>query len=255
MTEDWMTRGFEEAEKMVRNTVRRKRQRNFWTYPGERAKIRFLRSAKDSVNFKRCFVPWIQGNKFLTSPDVQPNPFIEAGRNLQPAFAWPIIDRRILEIEQEGEETKNIGPRILYFAEGPKTRRALIAFENEIRAQINEEREADGLEPFTEEQYNLTSFDLRVVKEKGAPWQFLPVKGGEPKELSDEDKKLIEENPINLEMELEPLPLEDIKQLLIRPTSESAEPAEPYSYEGDTKATDKKESEEEPTFFETGEGK
>lgn len=243
----WFSTGFDEAEKMAsEQRSGRKRNRNFWLKPGEEAVIRFLKPARESFNYKRAFVPWAKGQKLFTSPGTQPDPLTEAGLQLQAAFAWPILDRRKfdIEVEEEGRKvTKTVGPRHIYFADGQMTRKALIALENSMRRDINEERVEEGKEPLTEEEYNLTSFDVRISKaEKG--WQIVAVRGGRPKPLSDDDKEIIEKYPVNIQEELKPLPLQELRTIVSKDGSESeATPETSYSYGEDEKEV------EEATFF------
>lgn len=250
---DWYSTGYEQAEKMQGESVRKSRK-NFWTKPGESAVLRFLAPAKDSFNYKRAYVPSARGQKYFTSPGSHPDPFVEKGLTLQSTFAWKVIDRRILtfEVQEEGRTAeKTIGPRMLYFADGQRTRKSLIAFENQIREDINEQRKEDGLPAFTAEEFNLSSFDVKVVKEKGAPWQFFAVRGGQPKALSAEDKKLVEEGDFDLREELRPAELGVIRTLLANVNSGAAQPAaagassseDTYSYGTDT------EEEEVGNFF------
>ena len=241
---EWFSTGFEEAEKMAENaTSTRRRSRNFWVKPNEEAIIRFLKPASESFNYKRAFVPWAKGQKLFTSPGTSPDPLVEAGLQLQAAFAWPILDRRIIEFEDRSTgETKEIGPRFLYFADGQMTRKALLALENTVRKDINEERIEDGKEPLSESELNLTHFDVRISKaEKG--WNLAPVRGGRPKPLSDDDKEIIEKYSFDLIEELEPLPVDQLRAVVARTSAEqpSKEPETAYSYGDDT--------EDEPEFF------
>lgn len=233
----WYSTGHEDAERLAASTVTR-RTRNFFTKPGESARIRFLRPATESFNYKRAFVPWAKGQKLLTSPDTVPDPFVERGLSLQAAFAWPIIDRRTFEIEdRDTGEKKEIGPRILYFADGQRTRKQLVAFEREMLATINEDREEEGKEPFTLAEFNLTSYDIKASKEKRAPWNFVAVT---PKPLSDVDKEMMEKGAIDLREELKPLPEADLKSLLSQgdtslssAAADTEDESETYSYSDD----------------------
>lgn len=240
----WFSVGFQEAEKMQTQTQRKSRK-NFWTKPGESAVIRFMTPAKDSFNYKRAYVPWAKGQKYYTSPGVAPDPFTQAGMQLQSTFAWKVIDRRVIEFEvqEEGQTvTKNIGPRLLYFADGQRTRKSLIAFENQIREDINEERKEEGLPPLSEEEFNLTHFDVKAVKEKGAPWQFFAVRGGKAKPLSADDLKLADEHDFDLKEELRPLSVAEITTLInLQAPTEDKSTGESYSYG--------EEEDEEPVFF------
>ena len=248
---DWFSTGFDEAEKMAAAGGGRRRNRNFWTRPEEIATVRFMKPAKESFNYKRCFVPFAKGQKLYTSPGSHPDPFVDAGLQLQAAFAWPIIDRRKieLEVEEEGRTVKKeIGPRMLYFADGQRTRKALIAFENMLREQMNEERAEEGLPAFSEEEYNLTHYDVQAKKDKGSPWMFNAVRGGKVKSLSEEDLELVEKYSFDLAEELKPLDVPAIKSLLgganqAAAFSSSSSDEEGYSYGDDTSAAD------EPTFF------
>jgi hypothetical protein len=240
----WFTQGFDEAEKMAQSAgASRKRSRNFWLKANEEAVIRFLKPAAESFNYKRAFVPWAKGQKLFTSPGSSPDPLLEAGLQLQAAFAWPILDRRILEFEdRETGETKKVGPRFLFFADGQMTRKALIALENTARKDINEERVEEGLEPFTEKEYNITHFDIRISKaEKG--WNLSPIRGGKPKALSTEDTEIIEKYTFDLIEELQPLPVDQLRAVVAKTGSEApaAEPETAYSYGDDSK--------DEPEFF------
>lgn len=215
----WYSTGEQAAEKLAATTFTR-RSRNFFTRNDEQARIRFLKPASESFNYKRCFVPWAKGQKMLTSPEVKPDPFLECGKklNLQASAAWPILDRRVFEFEdKETGEKKKSGPRILYFADGMKTRKALVAFEKQMLANENEEREENGQEPLTLEDYNLTHYDVTASKPKGSGWLFTAKR---PKALSKEDNSLIEkafgemESAEWLARELEPLPVDEIKAIL-----------------------------------------
>lgn len=225
----WYSTGSENAERMAAS-VSVRRTRNFFTKPGETATIRFLSPASESFNYKRAFVKWAKGDKLLTSPQTIPDPFLEAGLQLQAAFAWLIIDRRTIEFDdrQTGEK-RTIGPRILYFADGSRTRKQLIAFEKEMLNQHNEELEEEGRDPVTLSQFNLTSYDLKASKEKGAPWNFVAKR---PKELSEGDKELVEKYKFNLVEELAPLPKHDLDALLKHRAQEPEEDETTlYSYD------------------------
>lgn len=228
----WYSTGAAEAEKLAQTTQNR-RTRNFFTKSGESARIRFLKPATESFNYKRAFVPWAKGQKLLTSPDSVPDPFVERGLSLQAAFAWPIIDRRIFEFTDDSGEEKKVGPRMLFFADGQRTRKQLVAFEREMLANVNEEREEEGQEPLTLEEFNLTSYDIKASKEKKAPWNFVAMRA---KPLSNEDKELIEKHSINLQEELKPLPAPELKALLVQTSVEgetSTSSEETYSYSDD----------------------
>lgn len=238
----WFNVGFEAAESMSAPRLRRT-NRNFWTKPEETAVVRFLSPAKDTFNFKRSFVKESKGQKYFTSPMVEPDPFVQAGYTLQSTFAWKILDRRILEFTDRNGEDQKVGPRILYLAVGHKDRKSLQAFEAQMLADYNEYLKEEGKKPVTLDQYNLTSFDIRMSKPPKGNWQFVAVRGGTPKALSKEDKKLVEENDFSLEEELKPLPMDEIKAVLnnvrrFTPAEESTE----YSY-------DPEQTEDEPTFF------
>lgn len=237
---DWYSVGHVEAEKMAASTQNR-RVKNFFTKPGESARIRFLKPARDSFNYKRAFVKWAKGQKLLTSPGSVPDPFVEAGLKLQAAFAWPIIDRRVFEFTDDSGEDKKIGPRTLLFADGQRTRKQLLAFEKEMLAMANEEREEEGLDPLVVDEklgycpeFNLSSYDLKVSKEKGAPWNFVAMK---PKDLSKDDEQLLEKTPIDLQEELKPLPAAELRVLLNggsnEVSSESKSDETAYSYSDD----------------------
>lgn len=208
----WYSEGAEAAEQLAKSTNQVRRTKNFFTKPGESAIVRFLSPASESFNYKRAFVKWAKGEKMLTSPQTVPDPFVEAGLSLQAAFAWKVIDRRILKFkdQQTGEE-KEVGPRVLYFADGQRTRKQLIAFEREMLESVNEERAEDGKEPLTLDQFNLTSYDLKVSKEKGAPWNFVAKR---PKALSKADEELIEKYDFNLAEDLKPLESAELRGLL-----------------------------------------
>lgn len=207
----WYSTGAQAADEMAASTVSRRR-RNFYTKPGEGAVIRFLSPATKGFNYKRCFVKWAKGEKMLTSPGGAPDPFEAAGLQLQVSTAWLILDRRVLKFndKQTGEE-KEIGPRVLYFADGTRTRKQLQAFEQEMLAQENEERSENGLELLTLEQFNLTSYDLKASKETKAPWNFVAKR---PKPLSKADQEIIEKGSFDLMEELKPLPLPEIQAIL-----------------------------------------
>lgn len=247
----WFSTGFEEAEKMAQSQSRlRRRNRNFWVKPGEEAIIRFLKPARDSLNYKRAFVPWVKGQKLYTSPGTAPDPLVEAGLSLQAAFAWPILDRRkfSFEVEEDGKKVqKEVGPRFLYFADGQMVRKALIALENTMRKDLNEERAEEGLDPVSGDEYNITSFDIRISKaEKG--WNLTGVRGGKPKPLSSDDKEIIEKYTFDLSEELKPLPVAELATVVAKPGGEEAagkedEGASSYSYGEDDSNSD------EPEFF------
>lgn len=208
----WYSVGAENAEKLVQSAPKRRRTKNFFTRPGESAVIRFLSPASQSFNYKRAFVPWAKGQKLYTSPGVSPDPFVEAGLQLQTSFAWLILDRRVLQWKDPvtGED-KETGPRILYFADGITVRKQLLSLEKEVLANVNEERQEEGKDPLSPEEHNLTSYDIKVVKEKGSPWNFFPRK---EKPLSAEDKALIKEYSFDLAEELKPYPQDELKALL-----------------------------------------
>lgn len=246
MTE-WFTQGFDEAEKMAQSVSSgRRKSRNFWLKAGEEAVIRFLKPASDSFNYKRAFVPWAKGQKLFTSPGSVPDPLAEAGLQLQAAFAWPILDRRIIEFEDKSTgETKKVGPRVLFFADGQMTRKALLALENTVRKDVNEERAEEGEEPLTEQDLNITHFDIRISKaEKG--WNLAAIRGGRPKPLSEDDKETIEKYSFDLLEELEPLPIDQLRAVVARTDQNAVATGEKeaaYSY-GDDKS-------DEPEFFST----
>lgn len=225
----WYTVGEEAAEAMAAATQRKSR-RNFFTVKGESARIRFLARASESFNYKRSFVKWAPGQKLLTSPDVAPNPFLEAGLTLQTAFAWPILDKREIEFENDKGEKIKVGPRILYFADGTRTRKQLIALEKEMLAGENESRQEEGKEPLTLENFNLTHYDMKVSKPQGAPWNFIAVRSS--KDLKAEEKEIVEKNPLDLREELKPLSMAELKGLLRTPqvSEEAEEETVEYSY-------------------------
>lgn len=229
----WYSTGAVEAEKMAMSAQNR-RTRNFYTKPGETATIRFLKPAEQSFNYKRSFVPYTQGQKLFTSPGVSPDPFVEAGLSLQAAFAWHIIDRRVLEFpDRVTGETRRVGPRVLYFADGSRTRKQLLAFEKETLNSVNEDREAEGQSPLTLEEFNITSYDIRVQKPKDSPWILTAKK---PRPLSDADNELVEKYYFELHEELAPLPVEQIKAIVSRdkaPQKEDDEEVTAYSYSDD----------------------
>lgn len=243
----WYSTGAEAADEVAASVVNKKR-RNFFTdqKKGEKATVRFLTGATESFNYKRAFVNRAKGEKMLTSPGTIPDPFIEVGLTLQAAFAWPIIDRRIIEFkdQQTGEE-KKVGPRVLYFADGRRTQKQLVAFERDQLEMLNEERAEENLEPLTLEQYNLTSYDVLVSKSKGAPWNFTAKKA---RGLSTEDKKLIEDQPIDLEEELKPLPTAELKAVL---SGQAAAAATEDNEEPTTYAYDTSDEEDETIKFES----
>lgn len=232
----WYSTGAAEAEKMAASSQNR-RTRNFFTREGETATIRFLKPASESFNYKRAFVKKAQGNKLFTSPGVLPDPFVQAGYQLQPAFAWHIIDRRVLEFnDRTTGESRTVGPRILYFADGPRARKQLLAFEQEVLNGVNEDRETDGADPLLLGDFNLTSYDIRVQKPKGSPWIFTAKK---PRPLSDGDKELIEKYTFDLAEELKPLPLPQIQNILGTTETKIEEEDEPavYSYSDEDEDT------------------
>lgn len=249
----WFSTGAEAADQVAASMIT-KRRRNFFTKAGESAVIRFLSPATQSFNYKRAFVKWAKGEKMLTSPQTVPDPFVEAGLQLQAAFAWVILDRRILEIkDQTTGETKEIGPRVLYFADGQRTRKQLIAFEKEMLISENEDRAENGLEPLTAEEFNLTSYDLKVSKDAKAPWNFVAKRA---KELSAKDKELVEkagdgQDLLNVEVqknwlmeELKPLPMPELNALLKGAATQQANGAvddddatTAYSYSSDNDDT------------------
>lgn len=227
----WYSTGAEAADVVAASMVT-KRRRNFYTKAGERAVIRFLSPATESFNYKRCFVAHAKGEKMLTSPQTIPDPFEAAGLKLQAAFGWLVIDRRILEFKDDQGEDKKVGPRVLYFADGQRTRKQLIAFEKDQLANMNEERAEDGKEPLTLAEYNLTSYDISVSKDKGAPWNFSAKR---PKALSKDDRELIEKNEFVLHEELAPLPVAEIAAIVGGKQVEAEEVTgeTKYSYGGD----------------------
>jgi len=233
----WYSTGADAAEKLTASSGGRRRA-NFYVQDGESARIRFLKPAAESFNYKRCFVKWAKGEKMLTSPDTTPDPFVERGLPLQASFAWPIIDRRVIEFsDQTTGEKKKIGPRVLYFADGSRTLKQLKAFEREMLNAVNEEREEDGKDALTLDEFNLTHYDLKVSKPKGAPWNFVQMR---PKELSDKDNELVEKANLDLNGHdwlaniLKPLPLEELKSILgSSDEEEESSEDETYSYSDD----------------------
>jgi hypothetical protein len=231
----WYTVGQEAADALAASQSQFRRTKNFFTRQdqGESAVIRFLSPAKDSFNYKRAFVKWAKGQKTFTSPQTVPDPFVEAGLQLQAAFAWKVIDRRVIEFDDKTTgEKKKIGPRVLYFADGQRTRKQLLAFEKQILEDENEARAEDGKDPLGLQDFNLTSYDLTVKKEKGAPWIFTAKR---PRKLSKEDQELVEKNDFDLKEELAPLETPVLKALLGSPESvvEEKETETSYSYEDD----------------------
>lgn len=231
----WYSEGNEAAEQMAASTGNRRTRNFFLTDKDNGAVIRFLAPARESFNYKRAFVKWAKGQKLLTSPGTVPDPFVEAGLSLQAAFAWKVIDRRVIEFKDgtTGEDRK-VGPRVLFFADGLRTRKQLLAFEREMLAQENEEREENGKEPLTLEEFNLTSYDIKVNKEPKAPWNFVAKR---PKALSPADKELVEKADFELQEELKPLELAELNALLrggaTAPATveEEDEKETPYSYD------------------------
>lgn len=199
----WYSTGEVEALKLEASGQNRRARRNFFVTKDETATIRFTRPAAESFNYRRVFVKWAQGNKLYTVQDSTLPLVKQAGLQLQASFAWPIIDRRIITLNDRvtGEE-RSFGPRMMVFADGTKTRKQLLAFEKEQLNLYNEERQEEGLEPVTLEEYNLTSYDVRVSKAQGSPWLFTAKK---PKPLSEADLELIEKQNLSLEEELAPL--------------------------------------------------
>lgn len=188
----WYSAGEAAAEAMAASAAP-KRRKNFFTdqKKGESAVLRFLTPAKASFNYKRAFAKWVKGEKMLTSYDSPECPLVQhPDLNLQATFAWWIIDRRVLKFkDQQTNEEKEVGPRILYFADGQRTRKQLIAFEAQLLQDENEAREADGLDPLTLDEYNLTSYDLTVRKESKAPWVITAKR---PRKISKDDAELVE---------------------------------------------------------------
>lgn len=228
----WYSEGNEGAEQLTATASTFRRQRNFFTKDGEpAARLRFLKPAQESFNYKRAFIPSAPKgtNKLQTSYDTPDCPVVKSPKhNLQVAFAWPIIDRRILKFKDKSGEDKEVGPRVLYFADGIRTRKQLIQFEKDMLANKNEERAEDGLEPLTLEEFNLTHYDIKASKAKGAPWTFTQVR---PKDLTEADLELIEAEPIVLHEELEPLPKEQLAALVGGAVEETPEATTAYSYE------------------------
>lgn len=227
----WYSEGAEAADAVAASMVTRKR-RNFFTKAGESGVVRFLRPAQDSFNYKRSFVKWAKGEKMLTSYDSPECPLVQhPNTTLQAAFAWPILDRRILKFKTDQGEEKEIGPRVLYFADGQRTRKQLIAFENQMLLDENEARAEDGHDPLTLEEYNLTSYDLTVRKDPKAPWVITAKR---PKALTSKDLELIESDSFVLVEELAPLAIAELKAILgTSPAETSGEETTTYSYADD----------------------
>lgn len=233
----WFSEGAAAADAVSASMVS-KRKRNFFTdqKKSEKAVIRFLRPASESFNYKRSFVKWARGEKMQTSYDTPECPLVQnPDLQLQATFAWPIIDRRILKfVDAQTNEAKEVGPRVMYFADGGRTRKQLIAFEAQMLADENEARAEDGKEPLKLEQYNLTHYDLTVTKAQKAPWVITAKR---PKTLSKEDLELVEKNPIDLAEEVQPLPLAELRALIggpvAAPASNSEEDTVSYSYSED----------------------
>lgn len=242
----WYSVGAEAADQVAASMAGKKRK-NFFTKPGERATIRFLAPATKSFNYKRCFVKSAPGEKMLTSPQTVPDPFVEAGLQLQAAFGWWIIDRRILKFkdQQTGEE-KEVGPRVLYFADGQRTRKQLIGFEKDQLVNANEDRAEESQDALDLEEFNLTNYDLTVSKESKAPWNLSAKR---PKDLSKADHDLIEKTfgveygELTQELmfeklaeELAPLPMAELRGVLKLNGNgaEAEDDAEPVKYSYDS---------------------
>lgn len=229
----WYSTGAEAADAVAASMVT-KRKRNFFTKAGESAVIRFLAPATDSFNYKRSFVKWAKGEKMQTSYDSPECPLVQhPNTQLQAAFAWLVIDRRVLKFkDQQSGEEKEVGPRVLYFADGQRTRKQLISLEKQLLQDENEEREGEGKEALTLEEFNLTSYDLTVRKDPKAPWVITAKR---PKKLTAADNDLVEKSGFNLMEELAPLPIAELKAMLgtavEEPTEESKSTT--YSYGND----------------------
>jgi hypothetical protein len=243
---DWFTQGFEAAEAAATQGSGGRRNHNFWTKAGEAAVVRFLSPAKETFNIKRAFLPNARGQKYFTSPMVEPDPFLQAGYSLQNTFVWKILDRRVITFTDRSDKEQTVQPRVLYFAMGQRDRKALQAFEAQMLADYNEELVESGKEAVTIDEYNITKFDIKVTKPKGQPWSFHPVRHGKPTALSSDDNETIEETDFDLAEDLKPLPLEEIKQILgqnVQSSSQSSTSSEESSYSYEPEVT------EEPTFF------
>lgn len=243
---NWYTTEAEAADALAAaSSVQRRSNKSFWIQQGkEDATIRFLLPATASFNYKRSYVPAARGQKFYTSPQTDPDPFVQAGLQLQATFAWWVLDRRVIEFEdKQTHEKKKVGPRVLFFADGQRTRKQLIAFEKAQLKAENEEREQDGKDPLKLEDFNLTHYDVTVSKDKGAPWLFTARR---PRALQKADKELIEKSALDLSKEkqfeelakeLAPLPIADIRILLNQQAVAAAEDSTeeesstPYSYD------------------------
>lgn len=240
----WFTEGFEAAEQAAQSGSRSKNH-NFWTKPDEVAQVRFLTPAKDTFNIKRAFIPSARGQKYFTSPMVEPDPFLQAGYSLQTTFVWKVLDKRTVTFTDRANKEQSVGPRVLYFAVGQRDRKALQAFEAQMLADYNEELVEAGKPPVTIDDYNITAFDIKMQKAKSSPWMFSAVRRGKPTAISAEEREVIKETDFDLAEDLKPLSLDEIRQVLNqspqeKQTSSSSESAD-YSY--DT------EPEEVPTFF------
>lgn len=232
----WYSEGNEGAEQLTAATSNFKKRRNFFTIDGEpAAKIRFLKPAQESFNYQRSFIKQAPKGmeKLQTSYGTPDCPLVKSPKQtLQAAFAWPVIDRRVLKFkDRQSGEDKEVGPRIMYFADGVRTRKQLIAFEKEMLANKNEERAEEGLDPLTLPEYNLTSYDLKVTKPKGAQWIIMQVR---EKDLTKADRELIEKEPITLHEELAPLPKDQLQAILGGgAVEEEAAETTAYSYDTD----------------------
>lgn len=242
----WYTEGFEAAEAAASSGGNRSKNHNFWTKPDEIATVRFLSPAKKTFNIKRAFVPGAKGMKYFTSPMVDPDPFVEAGYQLQNTFIWKVLDRRVIQYTDRSNKDQSIEPRVLYFAIGQRDRKALLAFEAQMLADYNEELVDAGKAPVTEDAYNIGSYDLKLSKGNKAPWQFHPVRRGKPAALTAEDLKIIEDSDFDLAEELKPQPLAQIQRMLAEIKATTAQTS---SSEGASYSYDAGEEVEQPTFF------
>lgn len=234
----WYTTGAEAADALAAaSAASGRKRRDFWIRQGEEdATIRFLAPATQSFNYKRSYVKWARGQKFYTSPQTEPDPFLSAGLTLQATFAWWVLDRRVLEFDdkQTGEK-KTVGPRVLYFADGQRTRKQLKAFEAQQLKNENEDREADGKDALELKDFNLTHYDVTVSKDKGAPWLFVARRA---RKLAKADLEVIEKSGLTLDFadqkkalaeELKPLEPMEIKALLNGATSVADDSSEESS--------------------------
>lgn len=198
----WYSTGAEAAEALQAASSSGKRRKDFWIQQGkEDATIRFLAPATQSFNYRRCFIKWAKGNKFATVADDAPFLSHPANLSIQNTFGWWVLDRRKFEIDdKETGEKKTIGPRVVFFADGTRTRKQLVAFEKQQLKNENEDREQDGKDALELKDFNLTHYDVSVSKDKGAPWLFTAKRS---RKLSKEDLAVIDKAN---------LPLDDIQK-------------------------------------------